>query len=442
MKTENQFWKFFASVKLAQTVLGTLAVTSIIGTIIPQRETPDYYIQRYKPFLANLFQVLDIPDMYSSWWFTGLLAVLCLSLIICSIDRFPFAWKQVISKPSEATLARIQQMPLSRTWTSISNSQSLLVFFRTLLSKNGWKLFESKQNSHFILASQKTAWSRLGVYIVHSAILVIFVGALIGQVFGFKGNISIPETEKTGKIFLRNAKSTQDLGFEVRCDAFSVDFYDSGMPKDYISKLTIIEDGKEILSRNIEVNSPLQYKGITFYQASYEPYRDFIVNITNLKTNQSHKFVVPFQQQEEWREENLHFGIVNVDAQDNRVLRAKLWFKVGKEQPVLSMLDTGKDVDLEVEDSRYRVSVKQMYATGLQVAKDPGVWLVYIGCVMMILGLYVAFFLSHRRIYLVLNDQDGRCLVRLYGTANKNRIGFEKDFAQLAAKLDNLLTTK
>ena len=38
--------------------------------------------------------------------------------------------------------------------------------------------------------------------------------------------------------------------------------------------------------------------------------------------------------------------------------------------------------------------------TGLQVAKDPGVWIVWLGCTLMMAGyLYVAFFMSHRRIW-------------------------------------------
>ena len=37
--------------------------------------------------------------------------------------------------------------------------------------------------------------------------------------------------------------------------------------------------------------------------------------------------------------------------------------------------------------------------TGLQVAKDPGVWVVWIGCALLILGLIVSFFFSHQRVW-------------------------------------------
>jgi cytochrome c biogenesis protein len=73
-----------------------------------------------------------------------------------------------------------------------------------------------------------------------------------------------------------------------------------------------------------------------------------------------------------------------------------------------------------------------MYATGLQVAKDPGVWTVYIGCGLMLFGLIVAFFMSHQRIWLYIReDADGTCSVLMTGNANKNKTGFAKTFQHL-----------
>lgn len=43
------------------------------------------------------------------------------------------------------------------------------------------------------------------------------------------------------------------------------------MIKDFKSTLTVIEDGKPVMTKVIEVNSPLSYKGIDFYQANYDP---------------------------------------------------------------------------------------------------------------------------------------------------------------------------
>ncbi len=80
-----------------------------------------------------------------------------------------------------------------------------------------------------------------------------------------------------------------------------------------------------------------------------------------------------------------------------------------------------------------------MYATGLQVARDPGVWLVYIGCGLMLLGLYMAFFMSHKRIWLSVQTDGDETSVLLAGSANKNKVGFATQFSALEDQIGKIL---
>ena len=86
MKSNNSIWNFFASVKLAIFTLSFIALSSIIGTIIQQGESHAFYVKNYGPKMAQFFQVLDIPDMYYSWWFIGLLG-LCLAGLLFPARR-------------------------------------------------------------------------------------------------------------------------------------------------------------------------------------------------------------------------------------------------------------------------------------------------------------------------------------------------------------------
>ena len=70
--------------------------------------------------------------------------------------------------------------------------------------------------------------------------------------------------------------------------------------------------------------------------------------------------------------------------------------------------------------------------TGLQVAKDPGVWVVWLGCFLMVVGIYVAFFMSHRRIWVRVENGT----VTVWGNASKNKGGFQLFMEQLETKLD------
>ena len=70
--------------------------------------------------------------------------------------------------------------------------------------------------------------------------------------------------------------------------------------------------------------------------------------------------------------------------------------------------------------------------TGLQVAKDPGVNIVWLGCALMVIGISMAFFLAHQRVWVRLaQGQDGRVEVALAGSASRNRLAFEKKFEKI-----------
>jgi cytochrome c biogenesis protein len=438
MKLFNQLWDFFAAVKLAIFTLCALAVTSIIGTVIPQGESHAFYVKNFGPKTAQFFQILDIPEMYYSWWFLGLLGLLATNLIVCSFERFPRVWKIIHADNLTVSPERIGKMANFSEW-QVSANPGVEVDPEKMLKKNGWHVAKHAGEGGEIFFSQKGRWSRTGVYIVHLSILVIFVGAIIGHFYGFKGSVMVPEMRSTAQAFSYKNSDPIELGFEVRCNSFGIEFYDNGMPKEYKSSLTVLEGGEEKFTRDIEVNDPLTYKGITFYQSSYQGYQDFIFTVTNKASGESKQFSVPFQQQIGWDEQQVRFGVVNAEAAGQRVTRSKIWFKIADQPPTIEWLDDNKEMSVGGDGGAYLVSVKQMYATGLQVAKDPGVWTVYIGCGLMMLGLYMAFFMSHRRIWFHREDNKGTVKLTLGGSANKNKLGFARDFSAVVKTVDTTI---
>jgi len=431
MKITHPLWTFFTSVKLALFTLGTLAVTSIIGTIIPQKEAAEFYISKYGVKTAQFFQILDIPTMYTSWWFLSLLCLLSINLIICSLDRFPLAWRQMRADNLQVPLERIDKNRLSASRATSLGVQEASIKLHELLSARGWKPRSADREPYLLIAAQKTPWSRAGVYIVHLSILVIFAGALYGQLTGFKAGILLPELQSSNKVFSYEGGEPIDLGFTIRCNRFEIDFYGNGMPKEYMSSLSVIEDAKVVTNKNIEVNHPLKYQGITFYQSSYQGYRDFIFTLAP-EGAAPKTFTGEYQKELVWQEQNVRFGIINIEAVGDRVARMKIWFDDDQAGPSQFWLENGEEAKVNRPGVTYLFSAKQRYATGLQVAKDPGVWIVYIGCTLMLVGLYVAFFLSHRRLWLILRPQDSGTLVDMKGSVNKNRAAFEKRFHELA----------
>jgi len=438
MKNKNSVWEFFASVKLALFCFFTLAIASILGTIIPQGKESMFYIQKYGEQTAEIFRLLDVPNMYSSWWFVALLGLFSINLIVCSIERLPTVWKLVTMDNLATKVARLEKMTLRTRFGTDKPLQETAAEVEQSMSSAGWKPDRRETEGGIMLFAQKSPWVRLGVYIVHFSILVIFAGSIIGTIFGSKGSIMIREKSTMTSFFRVEDSGREPLDFAIRVNDFDLTYYETGAPKEYRSDLTVIENGQEVLHKSIVVNDPLNYKGYTFYQASYQAMDEYWITIQNQNTGQRQTFLAQPGAEMKWQEAGITFGIINLMQPDRwGRYRLKIWFSDGKGEPSVFWLDGETLVTVERLDAPYAFKSEQAFATGLQVAKDPGVWPVYIGCTLMLIGLIVAFFLSHKRLWIYINEAENKTKLLVAGTASKNKTGFENIFDKLIEKLEN-----
>jgi cytochrome c biogenesis protein len=82
------------------------------------------------------------------------------------------------------------------------------------------------------------------------------------------------------------------------------------------------------------------------------------------------------------------------------------------------------------------------YYTGLQVNKDPGIWVVYAGFVLMIVGIYITFFMSHQQVCIDVASQGNKSRIMVAGTSNKNKLGMRKKVTKLSERLIGLTTAE
>src|ERR1043165_3029654 len=99
----DQALRLFSSVRFGIAMLMLLLLCCIIGMVIMQQTVEGFraYYARLSPAQQNLYETLGFFDIYHSWYFTLLLAVTGLNIILASIDRFPAAWAY-IRKPRVA----------------------------------------------------------------------------------------------------------------------------------------------------------------------------------------------------------------------------------------------------------------------------------------------------------------------------------------------------
>lgn len=447
-RKKNPVWAFFASVRLALFLLFILAATSIFGTVIQQNQPAAQYVKEYGEKTAHLFQVLELTDMYNSWWFLSLLGIFSLNLIVCSLERIPNVIRLVKKDNLTIKTEQLARMKIRKTLALPLPPEQSVRRVTDYLHGRGWKTTKREKDGGILLFAQRGAWTRFGVYIVHLSILVILIGAVIGsptfarkvlhnEKFAFKGSIMIPESRETNFIYsFANGKKI-DLGFTVRCNYFTIEYYANGMPKTYLSKVSVLENGKPVPLKDgstvhdLKVNKPLTYRGITFYQSSYQPYSDFLTVLVDKKTNQKENRIIGGGTQIKSKILPVSFGIINQEVRGEAVQRIKIWFSDNQADPAIFWVNNGQKAIIKRPSGEYELTVKQLYATGLQVTKDPGVWFVYVGCGMMLFGLFVAFFMSHRKIYAFIREEAGQTTLIFAGSAHKNKVGFEKIFSRL-----------
>ncbi len=268
----DELWDFFCSLKLAIIILILLATTSIIGTVIEQNKSPQEYMQNYgmSESTYKALDTLQFFDMYHSYWFLSLMGLFAVNLICCSIKRLP----RIVKIVREPTL--VAEDNLFRTFSNkgevvaAGTLESVRDKVVALLSSKFASPVVTEQDGKIYLFSQKGALSRFGVYVTHTSILIIFLGAMIGNIWGYKAYVNIVEGKSINSVWPRAGEQQIPIGFELRCDNFEVTFYEGGgRPKDFKSDLVVLENGQEVLKKTIEVNDPLTYKGLTFYQSSY-----------------------------------------------------------------------------------------------------------------------------------------------------------------------------
>jgi cytochrome c biogenesis protein len=440
-------WDFFCSLKLSIFLLIGLAVTSIIGTVIPQGNIPPEYLQTISEAKFKLYQSLGFFDMYHSWWFILLLYMLTVNLIACSIKRLPRVWKIV----TEPTLLMDEGLEKSLSLTCehklTGDPAAVRDKLREFLKGNFAEPVITEDGNTVHLFAQKNPWCRLGVYVVHFSIIVVFVGALIGSFFGFKGFVNIVEGNSASSIFTQAEKQIP-LDFSLHLEKFTVSFYDTGAPKEFKSILTVMENGKPVPGYEkipVIVNDPLSYKGITFYQSSYGVAGEgsaYYFKVRSRKGSEPTPLVV-----RSGEKAALPGGGSLQVLEATKDVRAFMPQFSGPAAKV-QVSQPGKNVEPfivfknypELDEQRggdfilqYDGSDEKLY-TGLQVAKDPGVWVVWLGCALMTIGICMAFFLSHNRIWIRI----GHGRVVMGGTASKNQAAFEGRFDELADKLKKL----
>ncbi len=410
-------YDFLSSVRFTILLLSLIAVGSIFGTVIKQKAPLEEYLTLYSESTFRFIRFFNLDDTYHSPWFYGLVILFVVNLSLCTLGRFRRfirSDRKPVEVPAEETLQRME-MHFYVEGKSETAVEEFLRKTYTRLSVTGGAVFE------------KGALSRYGVFIIHTSIILILLGGFVGDMGGYKGYMVLTQGETKDRISLRgdNARE-QALGFSLKCEDFKVAFYPGGEPKDYVSTLKVIDKGKVVTEKKVRVNDPLSYKGIHVYQASYGRTPSFLFNIGGEN--------VILRERETFRKGDLLLMVVRFESAVHDFGPGVLIAYLNDGQPktswFLKNVEKLREKDLQGVPVRLE-NIKDDFYTGLEVSKDPGIWIVWTGFAMMLIGLYVNFFTYHRRIYV----RKGSIGVIVAGSAPRRKEAFREEFAGLKTRM-------
>jgi cytochrome c biogenesis protein len=200
--------------------------------------------------------------------------------------------------------------------------------------------------------------------------------------------------------------------------------------------------------KDIIVNDPLRYRGVNFFQSSYGQMasQEMVLSFTNQNSGEISRINAAIGQTVDLPDNDGRLTVREIS--DRYVFRGRqvgeavlaVLEKPGQQPVELALLPRFPSFD-KMRGADWIIAVEkqvQRYYTGLQVTRDPGVPLVYTGFILLITGCWVAFFMSHQKIVLEVRHSTNSSRIQVFGSANRNRMGFEQKIRKLAEALKGL----
>lgn len=210
---------------------------------------------------VGLVATLVFPqaDVFHSTWFRALLAVFCLNMAFCTFRQVRTLFTLTACVP------HINPNPgWHQAKVQVSSEIDVEAVVEDFLKSARYRYEVVEQGSSRVYHADKGLAGRWSTVGVHVALLIIAVGALTGNLFGFTSTILVGQTEAVQLPLNKSASSVA----QVTLNDFRIEYYPDGSVSEYISNVSVAADAERV-DGVIKVNHPLTFKSVTMYQMGY-----------------------------------------------------------------------------------------------------------------------------------------------------------------------------
>ncbi|MFC3745804.1 cytochrome c biogenesis protein ResB [Paenibacillus sp. GCM10012306] len=487
-------WNFFSSVKIAIYLIVLTLLGSMLGTIFPQESTflnidaSTYYKEKYG-IAGQIYYKLGLSHTYESWWFVLLLVMIGASLVICSLDRVLPLYKALTRQKIRKHRQFLTRQKVVLVTEMQEEPEAWVGRIAKPLKKRGYRVITEGG----ALLAEKHRFSRWGPYVIHIGLIIFLLAVLARGLPGLNmdQHLAFPQGEIT---------PIPDTTYYLKNEKFTVEFYtDAEMPEEfrgkkvlpklYETKAVLYEctadcgdptrtpQLKEVAAHDIQVNSPLSYKGLKAYQFDYDLtpiLRSVQPELKNKRTGEAYgKLKLEMKNPQRsfqagpytlsLKEKYMDFGLnesgqpvsktpypnapaflflikgpdLPADGQQYFYFPKQV-DKVQFQQEGINDKLGGADRFLELEVSSMQDVDFSESTTYLNVRVDRAMPFVWVGAGIVMLGLVLGFYWQHRRIWLTVANEE----LILGGHTNKNWFGFRREIVSILEKVDMVVDEK
>jgi len=414
--------EIFCSMKLGLVLLGIIALVSGIGTLIPQQSMDPNGAQA----VAEIWRNLGFTSVYSSPWFHLLLGLLCINLLVCSVQRFKRFYKLTFAPEPPKESSNIPKK--INAVISGSDGEALRQKTQESLKKKGFRITQLEKEGKWNFIAQKHGMGNWGPFTIHIAFVILVLGALTGSLSGFSGYIMADAGREVSIRDISIEKGQVKENFMLKINSVEDRILPNGERDNWYTNLSIIESGEEVQRDTISVNHPLTYKGMTFYQTSYVPGAEFTVDMmgkkfpVTLQSRGGNYFNAPGT--------NLYLVLAEIKGDPQKPV---IFYQVFDESSQVKMGQLTPGQSENIQDTYTVTFDKTIGFTGLQVKSDPGVGVVWLGCGLLMIGLILAFYWRPVRISGSLDLTEP--ILTLGAYSGKYNMGIKKEFDKVVDEL-------
>lgn len=280
-------WQWLTKMKTALVLLFLLALAAVPGALLPQRSLNEGNVIQYiqaNGKTAEIFDKLQLFDVFSSTWFTAVYVLLFVSLIGCILPRSWDHYKALRTLPPRAP-KRLSRMPYNITGQVPGDVASVKKQVKDQFK--GWNVGEyspeEDRDGKWSLSAERGYLREAANLVFHLSLVGILATVAIGRMVYYEGQVIVIAGTENSQ-FCNSAVSSFDsfragplvdgtglTPFCVDVKDFRADYLDNGQAEMFESNIAYTDAAgawrptEEWETTSLRVNHPLHIGGDRVY---------------------------------------------------------------------------------------------------------------------------------------------------------------------------------